>query len=312
MTLSAMTTIHHHFLSCRELFTLNQLPMISSKNTIGASAEAIQHHYDISNDFYGLWLDMTRTYSSALWGENDSLESAQIRKINYHIREAGVSAGDRVLDIGCGWGALLKQLVEVYDIRAGVGLTLSQAQEEYINALRLPRVEIYRESWLNHTPQSSYDAIISIGAFEHFAKLHITQDEKLDGYRQFFRTCHKWLKPSGRISLQTIVYENSCKENFSQFFEQEIFPESDLPRLWEILQATDRIFELERLRNDREDYKRTFEAWLQRLRQNRIAAVKSVGEKTVERYELFFRLAIHGLHTGTMNLSRLTFRRINI
>src|SRR5258707_1072315 len=97
----------------------------------GASPEAIQHHYDVGNDFYQLWLDPTLTYSCALWEPNDHdamLEIAQQRKIQHHTRWAHVPAGGRLLDIGCGWGAVLKHAIEEKGVGQAVGLTLSQQQ----------------------------------------------------------------------------------------------------------------------------------------------------------------------------------------
>ncbi|MHC5729130.1 MAG: class I SAM-dependent methyltransferase, partial [Nostoc sp.] len=113
----------------------------------GASAEAIQHHYDAGNDFYQLWLDPTITYSAALWEENDTLESAQIRKLDYHINQARVSNANRVLDVGCGWGSTLKHLVDVHNVKQAVGLTLSNGQAERISLFQHPQIEVRVESW---------------------------------------------------------------------------------------------------------------------------------------------------------------------
>lgn len=285
--------------------------MPSLSGSIGASSEAIQHHYDINDDFYVLWLDQTRTYSSAIWHDGDSLETAQLRKLDYHIGEARASGTKHVLDIGCGWGSLLRRLVETHDVGRAVGLTLSRNQAEFIKAWHQDRVEVRLEPWFEHIAGEPYDAIISVGAFEHFARLSDSQAQKVAGYRRFFERCHSWLREGGYLSLQSIVYENSGREDFSEFFEREIFPESDLPRLSEIVSAAERLFEVVRVRNDRRDYELTFKAWQERLKSRRAEAVQLVGEEVVARYDLFFRLAIHGFHAGTMNLSRLTMRRID-
>lgn len=278
---------------------------------LGASAEAIQHHYDASNDFYRLWLDTTLTYSCALWEESDTLNAAQLRKLDFHINQARARGSQRVLDVGCGWGSTLKRLVETHGVKQAVGLTLSNAQADYFASLNWQPVEIRIESWLNHNPTAPYDAIISIGAFEHFAKQNLLHKERVEGYRQFFQCCHKWMKPGSWMSLQTISYENSRREDFSKFYGEEIFPESDLPRLSEIAEASERIFEIVALRNDREDYEHTCRAWLSRLKANRVAAVQLVGEQAVKRYEKYLQFSTIGFHLGTMGLLRITLRRID-
>lgn len=277
----------------------------------GASKEAIQHHYDLSNDFYRLWLDSTTTYSSALWEEDDNLESAQLRKIDFHINQAQANNAKRVLDLGCGWGSTLKRLVETHNVEQAIGLTLSKTQKDYINSFDYPQIQVQLKSWSSYFPEQPFDAIISIGAFEHFVKLELSQEDKLECYKKFFQRCHEWLKPGGYMSLQTIVYENFRKEDFSQFIAEEIFPESNLPHLAEIARATESIFEVVALRNDREHYERTLKVWLKNLRANREQAVNLVGEKVVAKYEKYLSLFAIGFHTAKMNLCRITLRRID-
>ena len=275
----------------------------------GASAEAIGYHYSIGNEFYRLWLDKTITYSGALWEDGDTLEAAQFRKLDYHLTQAHVQPGARVLDVGCGWGSGLRRMVENYEAGKAVGLTLSQAQADWIASQNLPRTEVRVETWLDHAPAEPYDAIISIGAFEHFAKPELTSDQKVEAYRAYFKRCHSLLNPGSWMTLQTIAYGNVSKEELSQFVEKDIFPESDLPTLADITRACDGYFEVVALRNDRKDYERTNRAWLASLRANRAEAVKLVGEQDVARYEKYLALFIIGFHTGTMNLFRITFRR---
>jgi cyclopropane-fatty-acyl-phospholipid synthase len=275
----------------------------------GASAEAIQYHYSIGNDFYRLWLDKTITYSGALWEAGDTLEMAQFRKLDYHLTQAGVRGGSRVLDIGCGWGSGLRRMVEEYGVARAVGLTLSQAQADYITAAHLPGVEVRVETWLDHAPAEPYDAIVSIGAFEHFAKPELTPEGKIEAYRAYFRRCHCLLNPGSRMTLQTIAYGNIGRDELSGFVEKDIFPESDLPTLADIARSSEGYFEIVALRNDRQDYERTNKAWLTSLRANRAEAVRLVGEQNVARYEKYLALFIIGFHTGTMHLLRITMRR---
>jgi cyclopropane-fatty-acyl-phospholipid synthase len=278
----------------------------------GASAEAIQYHYDVAEDFYRLWLDETMTYSSALWeGEGDTLEAAQLRKLDYHIEQARACGVRRVLDIGCGWGALLHRLAATHGVEQAVGLTLSASQSAHIQRKGWPGVEVRQESWWLHRPAAYYDAIVSIGAFEHFARLDQGAGDKAEGYRAFFEHCHEWLEPGGWLSLQTMSYENSEREDFSDYFKNEIFPESDLPHLAEIAQASEYLFEIVTVRGDRDHYVRTIQAWRHRLRARWAEAATIVGESTVAKYDKYLQLAMLGFRGATMNLLRIGFRRID-
>ena len=197
----------------------------------GASAEAIDFHYSVGNAFYRLWLDESLTYSGALWDGDETLEAAQRRKLDYHFDQAGVAEGMRVLDIGCGWGSGLRRMTAERGVAQAVGLTLSQAQADWLGTQPSPKIEVRIESWQDHSPPQPYDAIISIGAFEHFAKANLPRADKVAAYREFFHRCHGLLRKGGRLSLQTIAYGNIAPDNRSAFVEKQIFPESDLPTL---------------------------------------------------------------------------------
>lgn len=277
----------------------------------GASAQAIRSHYDVGDEFYRLWLDPTLTYSSGLWlAPSQGLEQAQINKIDWHLSHAGVHAGGRLLDVGCGWGGMMFHAVKQYSVRQAIGLTLSQAQARSIASAAVPQVEVLCESWETHRPSQPYDAIVSVGAFEHFARLDQDPEHKVAGYRAFFQFCHDALLKGGRLSLQTIMYETTDRSDFSRFFATEVFPESDLPRLDEIVRASRGIFEILALRNDRDDYESTLREWLRRLRSKRAEAVRQVGEAVVARYEHYFNLLIIGFHQASMNLGRIVLRRL--
>jgi cyclopropane-fatty-acyl-phospholipid synthase len=285
----------------------------------GASPEAIRHHYDVGNDFYRLWLDPTLTYSCALWSEDDHddmLEIAQRRKIEHHAQWAHARGAERVLDIGCGWGAVLKYLAEEQGVRHAVGLTLSREQAEWIASFNHPGIEVRLESWTEHAPAQPYDAVVSIGAFEHFARPEWDDEHKLAAYRAFFARCHGWLRPGGRLSLQTIAYGDVDRTRFRassqvQFIVREIFPESELPTLGQIIQASDGLFEVVALRNDREDYERTCRVWCSRLTAQRRQAVAVAGADVTARYVRYLRLSAASFQFGQTCLLRLAFRRLD-
>jgi cyclopropane-fatty-acyl-phospholipid synthase len=277
----------------------------------GGSAEAIRHHYDVGNDLWRIMLGPTMTYSAALFERPDEdLEAAQFRKVDWHLASAGVHQAASLLEVGYGWGTLVRRVSEMPHVKRIVGLTLSDAQAEYVQSLRLDRVELRTENWSAHRPTAPYDAIVSIGAFEHFAKPEETLDEKMAMYRDFFARCRSWLSPTGRMSLQTIAYGTMRPEDASEFMQREIYPESELPFLGELVAAVDGVFEIVAVRNDRLHYARSYDRWAHNLRTHRAEAVAVVGEEVVRRFECFFKLGSIGFRMGKLSLLRLALRPI--
>jgi cyclopropane-fatty-acyl-phospholipid synthase len=282
----------------------------------GASAAAIQRHYDVSNDFYALWLDPTRTYSCALWeGDDDTLHAAQLRKLDYHAASVCSGVAAHVLDIGCGWGGMLRRLVERHDVARVVGLTLSDAQAGYVSGWADERYDVRVENWIDHRPDAPYDGIISIGAFEHFANYGMSRAERLTAYRAFFERCREWLPQGGRLSLQTNTKGNNIRldretRSDLRFVIERIFTESELPWPSEILEASERRFEVASLRNDHDDYARTCQAWLDALVANRDRAIEIVGDQAVADYERYLRGAVGCFWRRQLGLMRIVFERI--
>ncbi|AFE08297.1 cyclopropane-fatty-acyl-phospholipid synthase [Corallococcus coralloides DSM 2259] len=284
----------------------------STSRATGASAEAIQQHYDVSNAFYELWLDPGMTYSAALWlREEDDLDAAQRAKLDWHLDNLRIESAPRILDVGCGWGSMMRRALERNPDCRAQGLTLSQAQADRIQAQPSERISVALQSWAEHSVAEPYDGIVSVGAFEHFARLDQKLEDKIAGYRSFFDFCHRSLKPGGRLSLQTISYETAERKDFSKFFAEEIFPESDLPHIAEIEQASRHLFEIVHLRNDRTHYARTLRHWLRNLRARKAEARAMVGDAVYERYEKYLGMMVVAFHTGTMNLTRICFQRLD-
>jgi cyclopropane-fatty-acyl-phospholipid synthase len=279
------------------------------KPSPGASSEAIQAHYDVGNGFYRLWLDPTLTYSCALWaGEDDTLAAAQARKLDYVAGPALAAGARRVLDIGCGWGALLRRLADG-GVQNPVGLTLSPAQHQYVSGLGIPGAEARLESWRDHAPGEPYDAIVSVGAFEHFADQGLDAAGRLAVYRDFFAACHRWLKPGASLVLQTIAYGPAPAPAERRQHFTEIFPESDPPWPAEIFRASEDLFEVTEFRNDREHYVRTLKAWRKRLREARAKAIAEAGEERFAFYERYLVLSAVAFGARHAVLLRLRLRR---
>ncbi|HXO82772.1 MAG TPA: cyclopropane-fatty-acyl-phospholipid synthase family protein [Mycobacterium sp.] len=286
-----------------------------SETYLGAGSGAIRHHYDVGNDFWQVWLDPTMSYSCAMWVDPaDDLETAQRRKLDFHAEQAHATGAARVLDIGCGWGAQLMHLVGSQDVKHAVGLTLSDAQAEYLRALAPSNVEVLVRSWSDYEPTEPFDAVISVGAFEHFARQGLSAEEQVEAYRRFFGACRNWLKPGGRLSLQTIAYGDIPRDRplRDRFIVDEIFPESELPRLADIARAAEMELEIERVRNDRDDYVKTLRAWLGRIKERRDDAIAASSEETVARYERYLRMFAYSMELGAFTLLRLTMRRIDL
>jgi len=291
-----------------------------SRRTPGASKEAIQRHYDVGNEFFALWLDKNRVYSAAMWkGELDeSLEVAQVRKLDFHIERAAAAHAGRVLDVGCGWGALLRRMTETFGVRKAVGVTLSREQADWIHAQADPRIEVRLESWQDHQPEEPYDAIISIGAFEHFADLDMPTESRVARYREFFVWCRLHMRVGSKLSLQTFAYgtgrdRGECARlRVTGFLAAEIFPETDPPTLEEIVRAIDGVFEMVSLRNDRLDYARTCRVWHERLRAHRQEAIDLAGEPTYNSFEKYLQVSALAFELGHLDLYRLELRSVRL
>ncbi|WP_326836050.1 cyclopropane-fatty-acyl-phospholipid synthase family protein [Amycolatopsis rhabdoformis] len=281
--------------------------MTTTVPTASAAAGAIRHHYDVGDEFFRLWLDSSLTYSCALReSAEDSLEAAQEHKLEYHLDAIDATDAETVLDIGCGWGSLLRRLTgTTHRVRRAVGLTLSERQAAFVAARGYPGVEVVLESWTDYEPDTRFDGIVSIGAFEHFARPGTTAAQKIAVYREFFTRCRGWLTPAGTLSLQTIAYANMSAADASHFMQQEIFPDADLPTLTEITAAAEGLFEIRSMHNARLDYAWTCEQWARRLRARRAEAVELVGAEVVARYERYLKLSALGFRMGKIGLLRL-------
>jgi cyclopropane-fatty-acyl-phospholipid synthase len=277
----------------------------------GATQQAIEHHYDVGREFYGLWLDARMVYSCALWpaGLDDDLEAAQVAKLAWHATSAGADGAGRVLDVGCGWGAMLRYLVDVRGAGHVTGLTLSSDQADSIASSE--RIDVRLEDWRHHRPAGPYDAIVSIGAFEHFARPELTTEQRRGVYRRFFDRCADWLVDGGRLSLQTIGYEDFDEETspVSPFFTEEIFPESALPHLSDIIEGSEPRFRLVAYRSDAAQYEHTLHLWQRRLEERRLAALGLVDRATYRRYLRYLRVSRALFDRRTCTLYRLVFER---
>lgn len=281
----------------------------------GASADAVEHHYDIGTEFYRLWLDSDLTYSCALWADGDNLDRAQQRKLDYLIEQAGLTGSERILDIGCGWGSLMRAITDRYPQTRATGLTLSRDQYRHIHTHAWDRIDARLEHWQDHRPDTPYDAIFCIGALEHFVRFGLSRRERTATYRSFFTYCHDMVRPGGGLVVQTIGKGNRPLDQNSitdvQFLADEIFPESDPPRLAELAHASEKLFEIRSVVNDRHDYAATCAEWLQRLRARRAEAEELAGTRVVEAYERYLEASIRQFERQHLVLYRIALRKVD-
>ena len=207
------------------------------KDDLTPRFDDVQAHYDLSDDFFRLFLDPTQTYSCAYFERDDmTLEEAQIAKIDLALGKLGLEPGMTLLDVGCGWGATMMRAVEKYDVNV-VGLTLSRNQANHVAQLiaksESPRAKrVLLQGWEQF--DEPVDRIVSIGAFEHFGH---------ERYDAFFTLAHRLLPEDGIMLLHTItglhpkeVHERGLPISFTfarflKFMVTEIFPGGRLPSI---------------------------------------------------------------------------------
>jgi cyclopropane-fatty-acyl-phospholipid synthase len=290
----------------------------TSASTGGASAAAIEAHYDLSDDFYATWLGPSMIYTSGLWGDDDDpadLESALERKVDFFAGQVLQGDGRRLLDIGCGWGGVLRRLVDEHGVDDAVGLTLSAAQTEFSRANPVNRTDVLLTGWESYRPGESFDAIVSFGAFEHFARADMNGPQRVARYREFFVRCYEWLRPNGRMALETITHDGApdsagpgSRGPLSDAV-LDLYPESLCPHLSEVVLGFEPWFEVLVMRSDADDFARTLRHWQLRLRANEGAAVAAVGAATVRMFRRYLAASEIQFRDATLTNLRLVLRR---
>lgn len=274
----------------------------------GATQKDIEHHYDVSNIFFKKWLDSSMAYSAAKFDKDDeTLHQAQINKINDHINNLMVTKGDRILDIGCGWGSLLDVASERGII--GHGLTLSSNQVEYVENKNKPGITIELNDWRTVNFDKPFDGVVSIGAFEHFTMPDISSEERIAIYREFFKKTASFIKDGGYLSLQTICFDKMREQDIKSFIKESIFPNSMLPRIQEIFAASDRIFTVKKMTNTAKDYDLTCEIWANNMLAKKDEIIEIVGEKIYNDYFSYLQMSSKAFRYKGFGLLRIQFQK---
>lgn len=266
-------------------------------------ADDIAHHYDLSNDFYKLWLDDQMVYSCAYYPTgSEDINAAQIAKLDTICKKLRLAPGDTLLDVGCGWGALILHAVNKYGVTAH-GITLSRNQLSHVEELikNANISEKCRVSYTDyqHLPASEkYNKIVSVGMFEHVGK------GKLPIY---FEKLKSLLTPDG-IFLNHGITRPRIGKRFghspiAKFMEEYIFPGGAVEDIGHILEALEyEFFEVHDVEQLRLHYVKTLEHWRERFTTHRAHLVTVVGEAKVRAWEIYLAGSQIAFETGGLNL----------
>ena len=276
----------------------------------------VQAHYDLSDDFYRLFLDATQTYSCAFFERDDmSLEEAQIAKIDLTLGKLRLEPGMTLLDIGCGWGATLMRAMEKHDVNV-IGLTLSRNQQAHVEQLFAqsdsPRSRrVLLRGWEQF--DEPVDRIVSIGAFEHFGQ---------DRYDHFFKTANHLLPDNGVMLLHTITSLTMKQAlergvpltfelaRFLKFLMTDIFPGGQIPTI-EMVQehSTDAGFNVTRIQSLQPHYARTLDSWAEALESHKDEAIALQSEEVYDRYMRYLTGCANGFRAGNSDVNQFTLEK---
>jgi cyclopropane-fatty-acyl-phospholipid synthase len=276
----------------------------------------VQAHYDLSDDFFRLFLDPTQTYSCAYFEREDmTLEEAQIAKIDLALGKLGLRPGMTLLDVGCGWGATMRRAIEKYDVNV-VGLTLAKNQvahaQKLFDEMDSPR---RRRVLLNGWEQfdEPVDRIVSIGAFEHFGP---------DRYDAFFALAHNVLPADGVMLLHTIT--SLAKQQmidrglpitaelvqFFKFILTEIFPGGWTPTIEMVEEHSAKAgFTLTRRQSLQPHYARTLDLWAETLEAHKDEAIAIQSEEVYERYMKYLTGCADSFRIGYIDVNQFTLEK---
>lgn len=269
-------------------------------HSLRRDSESIQHHYDVSNDFYRLILGPTMVYSCAYFDSpEDTLEAAQTRKLDVVCQKLRLEAGERLLDIGCGWGSMAIHAAGNYGVKV-LGVTLSPAQAERarerveeagLGDLVEIRVQDYRE-----IEDGPFDKICSIGMFEHTGS-------DIDTY---FTETARLGRPGGLALHHGICRQHSDEESPNTFITHYVFPDGKLHRVARVIAGLERSGqELRDVENLREHYALTLRHWVENLAANQEAAIAEVGEERERVWRLYMTASYLAFERGDIGVNQI-------
>ncbi len=271
-----------------------------------ANRRNIQHHYDVSNAFYRLWLDERMVYSCAYFHHaDDSLDVAQAQKLDHICRKLRLAPGERFLDIGCGWGGLILWAAENYGVDA-TGITLSRNQFDHVTAAIKARglegrVRVELRDYLDLPEDAQFDKVASVGMFEHVGTRN---------YPRYFGKIYRVLKPGGMVLNHGITHNtlaaDSLGSGIGDFVEEYVFPGGELTHVSRVIQGlAAEGLELVDAEALREHYAKTLWHWVERLEGNADAARAEVGEERYRVWRIYMAGSAHAFDRGWLSLWQL-------
>lgn len=286
---------------------------MASRKDLTPHFDDVQAHYDLSDEFFQLFLDPSQTYSCAFFERDDmTLQEAQLAKVDLALGKLNLQPGMTLLDVGCGWGSVMMRAVEKYDVDV-VGLTLSENQKAHVERLFAEsddgrRKRVLLTGWEQF--DEPVDRIVSIGAFEHFG---------FDRYDDFFAMADRALPADGVMLLHTItaltmpqMAERAMPLTFEvarfvKFILTEIFPGGRLPSIEKVEEhATSGGFRLTRRQSLQPHYARTLDCWAEALQSRRDEAVAVQSEEVYERYMHYLTGCAKGFRVGYIDVNQFT------
>jgi cyclopropane-fatty-acyl-phospholipid synthase len=284
---------------------------------VGSTKDQVQVSYDVSNEFFRLWLDERMNYTCAVFENDDqSLEAAQLNKLRILAEFAHVNEDTKVLDIGCGWGANIEYLATARKVKNAYGITLSSAQMEEINRRALPGVKAYCCDYKDHQPEVKYDAVESICMIDHLVSPEeARQGKAVDNLRRFFRTVHGWTNPGAWFGLQHIVRNRVPRDKKDledvHWVTHVIFPGGLNPRIEEVVQAVNPYWEIVEMHSRRMHYRRTTFEWRKRLRDHEGEIRRRWGDQVFEDYDRYLSTCVKAFDNHYSSLAQYALRRID-
>jgi cyclopropane-fatty-acyl-phospholipid synthase len=279
------------------------------QHSIERDRQAVTYHYDVSNDFYALWLDRRMVYSCAYFHSPDEdLDTAQERKLDYICRKLRLRPGQRLLDVGCGWGGLVMHAAKHYGVDA-TGITLSQPQTDLANqriaAAGLSdgcRVQVcdYRQV----DEPAGYDALVSVGMFEHVGAAMLPT---------YFAQALRLLRPGGVFLSHGIASRATDQlQHGPSFSDTYVFPDGELVPINVTLRTAEAAgLEVRDVESLREHYALTLRHWVRRLEAHHEQALAFVDEPTYRVWRLFMSGSAHGFTTGQLNVYQTLLSKPN-